>query len=275
MVKKLLFCFLFVLLAATVVSAATEINVKTLPNHKIKVYVQRANPPVSILEGGSLSATADAKGLATLTFPGGQDEARINAKVTFDGEEIVHKIFEEVEMGKPIYLHLLSGEEASLGFEPFEQDCGSEHLGSCTTESDCTGAEGFWYDSNCNAEAKVIEAEVEEVPEESEASITGFAILDTIKENTKTVIYYAVGAIAVLAMLIFVFKMRKRAPGAKLTSSKGDDDGHDSALIADLESKIKEAQKELNMIKNESKVKAAEAKLKKDQEELEKLRRGE
>ena len=39
----------------------------------------------------------------------------------------------------------------SCNSTPKPSECASSHLDLCTTESDCTGAGGYWYDSKCNS----------------------------------------------------------------------------------------------------------------------------
>jgi hypothetical protein len=285
MVSKLAIIVLVLLLLPTVIAITTEINVKTLPRHKVFVSIMNTAQTEYLVV---LDALSDSKGLATVTL----NDASIN---TF-------KIAIKVKSGENNVLPLKKFDEGHNAggtidleyfpegyVDPFAEECDEENLDLCKDEERCTEATGFWYNDLCNAEPSpepepVLDGElVGETAEE--APITG----RSIGEDTKNLLlsnemYWYVG-IGLFALIIILFVVRTalkhKTPlpsGGLKIKPKSDDEkpkSVSSQLIEDAERKIKEAQEEINKLKNKEKIDAAKRKLQKDQEELKKLEEGE
>jgi len=152
-------------------------------------------------------------------------------------------------------------------------------------------------------EEVVIEEQEEGTEEETEnvgesGALTGFAIGD----GTLKAIYYSVGIFVLVGIILFFFvvarkKIKRKTDGSdpivvkKLSDLKKEQKeaeekkpekevadtskiGDRDKTILELEKKIKEAQYQLGVIKNEEKIKLAEKKLQEDREELERMRKG-
>jgi hypothetical protein len=286
MVNKLLFVALILLLLPTAIAVTTEINVKTLPRHKVFISIMDSSQTQYLKV---LDAVSDSKGLATVKF----DDASIN----------IFKIALKVKSGEVVVLDLKkfsegynAGQTVDIEYfpegyiDPFAETCDSDHLSLCEDEDSCTGADGHWYDDVCNVEP-IPEPEPEVIAEETEESadeapITGRSIGDDTKSlllSNDMYWYVGIGLFAVIILLFVIRTALKHrgsaipSGGIKIKPKTPEDPKSKSAssqLIEDAERKIKEAQGEINKIKNKEKIEAARKRIQKEQDDLKKLEEG-
>lgn len=282
---------LVLIFAIPAVLASTEINVRTLPNHKVHIILQSITPPVSTILEGSFIVMSDGSGMAKATYSGEKKEARINVKVSKDGKEVVHYIFEDMGLGSPLYLQI-NPNDILDDYKKVEEEKAAAEAKELADEESAKLAEE-------QAELKRIadEETARLAAEKANSSIfrvTGSAISGTLGKTPKY-IYYILG-IGLIAF-IFVFLARsgkikgilpafqssskiipktnpivpKTQPAqTQITSSTQ----NPSEVIANAERKIKEAQMEIAKLKNQERITDAEKKLKEDVTNLEKLKRG-
>lgn len=294
MVKKttiILFAFLFTTLFLNIASAIeTPIRIKTLPNHEVSVFVLDAGKAYYLIE--SHHETSDSNG--DLLINSNPDRAKIDIMVQIKkaGIKILNDRYEDYASGSEIKIVIpesADDEEEEAATETVEEETTTLETEEETTEDA--------LEENLALEETTTDETTENTEEtqQADAGITGNAVTDTTGSGmSQNLIYALVGIIAVAALAtIFIFQHRKKtAPTynekqvkAELTDKQEKkaktqlkDDGapsNSAEIIADLEGKINAAQKQLNQLKNEQRIKDAEARIKKDQEELEKLRRGE
>jgi len=315
MVNKLVVGVLILLLILPVAIAATEINIKTLPNHKMNIFVQRATPPLSILDDGSfLGVESGSTGETSISFLGPENEARINIKVTKNGKEIIHEIFEDMPLGSPLYLQVIPGDvsdnyneldaicdpekldecEDETGCEEAEgfwygdscneEECDSDNLDLCASELTCGAASGFWYDETCNVEAMAEGAEdpaeevsVEEGEEGANSGITGFSIGEDLKSSifSSKTFWIVIVSLIGIAILALITKHKIGVPAKFKPGKIFSSRSEIEQELSRAERKIEEAQREIKRIKSKDKIDAARKRIEKEQEELRKLERGE
>ncbi len=262
MVRKTICLIALVLLILPLASAmTTNVNVETLPEHKVFVSIQN---PETLTLLGSKNIESGSQGKATLTVDSGSDdEVNIIVKITKDGVKIALKKFENQANGIDAY-YLVTDVRT-------EEDYKEEFLASEEVVADDT-AEEVVAD-----EAPAEEVVVEEKP--SGGALTGFMSAVGEKIFSKTS-YYILGAIVAGLLLFIVIKKIPKMKGSFSSSSTKKEEkslGTDfnEQMIKDAEEKIAAAQAEIRKIKNQSSIASAEAKLKRDMEALEKLKRGE
>ena len=237
MKKKGIVVLVFVLLALPLILASTEINVKTYSDHKVSIFVQSTTPPISTLE--SFYIMSDATGLATVTFTGSNTEARINVKVTKDGEEVVHHIFEEMDMTSPLYLQAIPG-EISENYRELEEET-AENATEVVNET----------------VEEVVKETVEEEVEEND-TITGAVVENNSTGISKipNFVYYIIGIVVVAGILVF-FIIGRLNHRNKFAGTRGmkpirvSAPSEYEAKLTDAENKIKAAQAEISRLRNQ------------------------
>lgn len=265
MVKTTIICIAFLLLLVPLASAIdTTVKIKTLPFHEVQATPLEANA-ASFIELDKFRGEADQYGDIEFTFSTTDSTFDMTVFIKWQDKTVISKRFTDgFPVGQELYLEIAPA-GAKLLETPETEEIAEENL----VQEEELAAEA----AAAVALAEEEEAETteeEEVVEEAEAGITGLAISSDILGKAKPFVFYVLGAAVLVGVLVFVFRIRKRTKlKADLTSGSAN-----PAIIVDLQNKIREAQKELNMIKNQDKIKEAENKIQKDREELEKLRRG-
>jgi len=192
------------------------------------------------------------------------DELDILVKVTLNNDNVFLEKFEGFTAGEDIYIRIDNSE--INGFYTEE-----------TTEE---------AEENTTVNDSEVAMEEESVAMEEEAaeggdSITGLAVSEDGVNGGVSWVFYVIllsiliaGVIGFLVFRRFKFKGKNsNVPSNKPeTGIEAGVSAEGGADIQVLESKIKEAQRELVLIKNKGKIEIAEEKLRKDQEELDKLR---
>ena len=262
--KRICLLVLAVLLVLPVaIALTTEVNVKTLENHKVYVSIQ--NPDTLGLIG-STSADSGSDGKVTVNVDsGGDDEVNIIVKVTKDGTKIVLEKFTGYANSFPVYF-LVTDDQVLADYE----------------------TEFLAVDEEVVNET-VVDEVVEEVVEESEedANVSaGFVsfftgLVSSVGQRvfSKTT-YYVLGAI-VVGLLIFVFIKKAPAMGARASvlapkpSGGGGLGFFDSRRLASAERRIASAQSEINTIKGRDRTSRAEKRFEREKERFERAKRGE
>src|SRR3989338_6251907 len=107
MVRKLIFCLIvavFILELASAVS--TEINVRTLANHKVYIYILEPDQVFKQL-GDSYNQDSGGNGEVSYTYDSlGTNKIDILVNVKKDNVKVFSQRFEDYETGKPIYIRM-------------------------------------------------------------------------------------------------------------------------------------------------------------------------
>ena len=295
-----MFLLAFLLMIPTVIATSTEINVKTLPDHNVFVSIMDTSQTQYLKV---LDAKSDSKGKATVVF---EDETTSFFKIALrvkkgDNAILALKKFDQgYNAGQTINIQYFP--EGYL--DPFAEECDSEHFDLCKDEGNCTNAIGHWYNNTCNAESspepeteptpeELVEKTAEETTEETTADTPTTGL--SISENAKSIFlsnkmyWYAGIGLFVAIVLLFVIRtvMRRRTPiptggtikiKSAVTGKPGSEhfrtQSASNKLIEDAERKLKEAQAEINRLKNKEKIVAAKKRIQKEQEALKKLEEG-
>ena len=282
MMRKIVLGILFLMLVFPLASAAdTAIKVKTLPNHKVSIFIYSSGS-LSI-DSSFLYKVSDSNGLVSIVYSAPKTKIDVRVKVeTQDGTKLFNELFEEYTSGKPIYIRL---DDDEINGEYVEPAAVSENVTENETQ---------------------IEENTSEIIPASNETVTGAVISEEGNEIFSKTAYIVVIAV-VIALVIVLFVFRKKiftrdassmgskpnfSPPAKPSSSEGilpnrflrmntknDETRNINAAVSgseieDIERKLKDAQKELHLIKNQEKIKFAEKKIEEDRRDLERLKRG-
>lgn len=292
MIKKIVLGILFLILVFPLISAAdTSIKVKTLPDHKVSLFIYSSGS-LSISDS-FLYKLSDNNGMVSVVYSATQSRIDVRVKVeTKDGTKVFNELFEDYSTGKPIYIRLDNDEKNGEYVEPTVT---AENVTENVTEEETTGE---------------VEENVTDVVPASNEVVTGAVVSEGGKGIFSKTIYIVVIAI-VLALIIVLFVFRKKifthdaaGTGSKsnfsppvvarpsgpsggiapqnrfLRVNMGNEETRNinaavsGTEIEDIERRLRDAQKELHMIKNQEKIKLAEKRIEEDKRELERLRSG-
>ena len=264
-----------------VVAKSTEINVKTLPYHDVLLVILEPTEQYQLIE--SINSFSYNEGIAKATHTSEKNEIGIRIIVKSSDQTVFSERFDNYETGKTLYFVLLE-DEVSGGYEPFEgiNEKDSESEENTTEESNSTALEN-------NNE---LEGDVEETKEEADSkSVTGQTITENKNKKGLSLsdfpkyIYYIIGAVilvGLIGLLVLKSLISGKPPHIQFLNFKKDKSNVPSFNVSSMEKellkaerKLREAQVEINRLKNRDKIVVAEKKLEEDRKELEKLKRGE
>ncbi len=238
------------IVSAMPVLAATQINIKTLAGHKVSTYVLKDSEDYQLL--ASYHKQADAFGKLSIEYPGTQATIKIKVKVMSGTTTVILQDFTGITTGSPLYLRVVPGDIS----ENYLLDEGIS----------APAADGTNASANASADSEANSADTNAAEEESENSaLTGLSVMidkiASIKDKIKLsyVLYALIGAVLIGGVVMLVIKkpFAKRKLlifGSSGKSQKEIEDldvgGIDEKRLLDAERKIKEAEEELEAIKN-------------------------
>ena len=253
MIKRIILTlFLLSFMLQGVQAVDVPITIKTLPNHDVDIYVLDNSESYYLIQ--SFHKTADSNGDLSVLLNTEKSQVKLDVRIEYAGIKVASEKFQDIPTAQEITVELPVIEKPMNTTETNESITNESITQIQTTEN------------------------VTETNETENPSVTGFAISEiSFIENKKTIYIILAAAIALIVIFMFIFRSRKKSLKLKGLDFKPDRSSvqPDAAMITQLEEKINNAQKELNYMKNQEKITSAEKRLRQDQEELEKLRRGE
>ena len=273
--KRKIFVTLFLaVILLSLVSADTEIKVKTLPNHKVSIFVLDAEEVFSSLD--SFHIESGNEGIAVGVYKGTTKEINIMVKVTKNGEKVFSEKFDGYKTGTPIYIRV-DNEEINGRY--------SEEIKETLNET---------VPQENSTEINTTEEIVEKVDNQTQP-ITGEVISDTKSSGLSPIIYFTIaGFFIVILVVVLLLKFSSFGKVSSDLGSKGVPhnafsksspsnpsspespanvipESKESEMLR-LERQLEEAQRELRLLKNKESIRIVEEKLKQDQTELQRLR---
>jgi hypothetical protein len=266
--RKIVLLILMVYLLPLVVALDTKITIQSEPDADIVLKFLDLNTGRGI--GSDFFEKGDEQGRVEVSFSSEDKLLRFSITVQkggvfkpfnsgVNGSESNYAKFNMVEAGNEIIVNLNTN-------EPKLEYIGKEEI---IEEEDVD-------ESVVEETIEVVEEVVEEVVSE-ESSITG-DVIGRGKNFNFRIVGYFVGLIIAIVIVVFVIMRLKKNKGKKsksIVKIRDKDDVIDEDLeLADAERRIKEAEIEIKDIRNKKyKLKQAEDALKKDKENLEKIRK--
>lgn len=271
--RRVAFLLLLAFVMLPFVSAAdTVINVKTYKNHQVSVFVLAPSEQYQLLE--SYHVNSGSTGKISVTYSGDSSSLKINVKITSDGETILLEKFGEFEAGQKLYLQVIPN-EISNNYKLLEEAEELAKVNITNIIENLTTAP--------NETTNAIQVETLE-ENKTKSYLTGLSVYD--KEGNLSIVSYTIIIALVIAFLIvlFIFGRKRFKSGNGPSNSKpsfsppnnlfGESEPSDNR-IRELEGRLRDAQTQLNQIKNKDRIEQIKRKLDMDRKELEKLQSGE
>ncbi|MFH1801485.1 MAG: hypothetical protein ABH804_01485 [archaeon] len=260
--KKAVMCFIFMMLAVQVVSSTiTNINVKSIPGHEIQMTIIDSSS--TVLE--RFSGVTDEYGDVFFEYN--------SAKPTFDIILCLREDEETIFGPKKFIENYLAGENLYLEFAPswFKLIETPELVVNETNLTELLN--------------ETVDILLEEnISEEKSSVLSGYFISGT--EGILKYKYYIFGVVFFLFLVFFIFKTKKyikvekqpREIKVKKMSDlrrEKEEDVQRSKDLEEAERRLREAQEEVNSIKNKDKINEIKKRIVEEQQELIRLRKGE
>jgi hypothetical protein len=258
-------CMCMLLGTSSIFAIDTEVEIKTIQSGDISLRFLSKDTG-KIIPGGEFFITADSGGNVQQTYTGIEDMVKLSVSVlgvSFDGVPLL--VFKNIPTGKHILLDLTAPNPS-----PVITDIIAEEVEEEPEEVEEEPEE--IVEEPEEPEEVVEEPEKTEQNSEGSNPLTGFAISG---ENTKKTALYSALVIGILAVFVFVFIMihnKRENKGEKSDSAAADSE--EKRELEDAERRIKQAEADISLIKNQDKIKEAEKKLQEDKDTLERLRSG-
>lgn len=258
--------FLLFVLLFSVVSADTKINVKTLSNHDLSIYILDANKVYSSLD--SFHKKSDGNGYISVTYTGTQNIFDIQVQVyDSDGKtNLVWERFKAHPNGKEAFFQLLPG-NISSDYKALEDAAAAVAAEAAALEASKKAEE----------ERKAALDNTSSISNSTGNSsrkfgLNAFAVLDSLKKVLYTLLGVLVLAVVVFLVVKYGIPLAKKKLALSANSTK-DSSPNDRKLKA-TEEKLKDALIEINKLKNQDKIREAERKIEEEKKRLELLKKG-
>ncbi len=269
--------FLLAIFSISFVSAIdTQINVRTWPNHKASILVFKAEGDYTMLNSYHLNSGST--GEVSAVYSGDDSMIKITVKITKEGQTVLLQKFEnEFATGSPIYLQVIPGrilENYKQADEQRKQNITNQTATNQTVQNTTQEAQTAPETMNSTITNTT----------EINFSITGAVISEKSDIKIPSFVWYILLGLVIAGAIVFGFIKLK----PKMTISKTQHHGrialkpishkelkNTTNQLAEAERKIREAQEEINKIKNKSKIDEVRLRIQKEQDELSRLEKGE
>jgi len=292
MVKKIILSlFILVLTIQLAYAVDTQIKIKTLPDHKVSIFILKPNEVFSSLE--SFHRDSDITGEVSIIYSSnGVDELDVLVNIKKNNIKVLSERFKDYKAGEQIYIRI-DNEEINGHYKAdsgVKESSPSQNISSIETNKS----------NNSIVQIEGVNKEGEEnVSSTGESSktkktISGKAIFRDKEGFFSSNIYYIIGGV-ILVLLIIFFVVRKYRSSSLLGEGpsthgsfgfhgpsgshfSGGSGGRTQIInqreVKRLERELESAQREIRTLRNREKISVVEEKLKQDKLELERLKRG-
>ena len=269
MVKKYLAFLLLAVVCVSFVSAIdTKIDVKTVPDYEVQVAASKAGSVAfELLTPSVLKVQSDKDGNAffLLSFV----DLKYNLVVTIKKDNIT--------VNQTRLSNLVSGENIELDFVPEWQKALRAQQASLTEINSTLSNESLI----ANESFVLLENQTDNNTGGNWVSSTGLFFIEKSKSIFSSNMTYYV--IAILAVGVFAFAIRRKFAWPKVVreikvrklselNAERSEERRKNDELKEAEKRLKEAQQEVNKLKNTGKVKELEERIKEQQEELKRLK---
>jgi len=276
MKKGFVILLLNVLLLAVVSAADTEINVKTLPDHDVSIYVLDASQVYYLLQSYHLAT--DWKGFQSVVYSGSTPDINVRVVVKKDNQQVLSEKFGPYKTGSPIYIQAIPG-NLSKDYREFEKAAAQS---TAINSTNITNVSSVNQNNDTISNSTNITFNENKTSEKNNL-LGGFSLLKTNEKIISSLKYVGYGTIAIIVILLIILIVKKygssfvrylgsiRPPHLKKSISSS---SNIEIELRKAEKKLEEAQKQIERIKREERIKEVKKRLQEDLEELKRLQRG-
>lgn len=252
----------------TIVSAIdTPINIKTFPKARASILIIENSEEYQLLQ--SFNEDVPETGELQVIYSGEATTFKINVQISMNGERILLEKFGVKTAGSPLYFQVIPG-HVSDNYLSIQQNI-TNITGNETNPPPVNNTNITIAATNTEEESTT---ELEEQEQNSEDSITGSAVSESLGFSFSKTTYLIIGGIFVALAIFFIVAKTtflKKDPAYSYRPIKPEMYEH---KIEDAEKKIQEVRSALNQFKSRSKIDELERKIAEDKKTLEKLKSG-
>lgn len=260
---------LLTLVLLPMVSAETEISVKTLRYHQVNIFVLESGEVYRLLD--EFHVEADKYGRANVKTKVSEDVVDILVNIKWNGNKVASERFEDLSTGEKIEIVL---PESAKEIPDAEPETTPNEEGGTETPADNGNQEST---GNTNPEEETTK---EENPKQ-EPTTTGKTVLNGENDQGTSKKFWFIGIGLVVVVVVLFLMKGVFGPAPEFDPKNIGKSSEDTAQkmtnseIEKAERRIKEAQAEINKIKNQGKIREAQKKIEEDRQKLERLKKGE
>jgi len=254
MKRRIFFAILCFIIFLQLVSAIdTEIKIDTLSNHTLRLIFLSNEGAISTIENIKLNSGED--GTIPYIFSYAQDSFNVGITLLKDGNRLFYELIEDVTSGETLYARLIPGaieitkdyQELEVEVPVTEESAVDETTSVIINESSEEVNESD--EETPTVSGGVVDGEKQISEEGFKFSnffkffrISGFVSSEDGKSSSMKFVFYGIGFVFLLAIVFFVFKMKKNSGvGGKF---KNDEDE-----LGDAQRKIDEAEQEIREVR--------------------------
>jgi len=261
--KLILFLVLGVFLISYASAVTTDINVKTLKNVKVSIFILDPAQVYYLLNSSHIQSGEG--GEVSVGYSGEEKEVNVRVQITENGKQIMLEKFEKVKTGEPVNIRMFVGD---VTINQNEENETIAVVNQTSADLNTTNTTVLSAGTSSN--------------ETQNLGISGSVIAEESNFFAKWR-YYLVGGVILVIVIGFlvskffmnrsmqpaVYSVRKPVMGGVSVNSRKLEE-----QLNESQKKIAELQKEVVTLKNKEKIQAAERKIEEDKKELERLRKG-
>lgn len=256
MKNSLFFIFVILILVATPISLAVELNVQTLPNHRISVFFRE---PDKLTNVDSVHMDTGGGDIVVSSSLYNYEFMDLILTLKKDGETVLNKEFKGLSTNQAIYINFIPGlDKDEMLIDPSKKEVKEETpiVPETTTEE----------------QAEIVKDKEEVQEKKTDSVVTGKSVEENEKILNSKIVYYILGFVVGLLFIFFIIQTYRKKIKSSDNYKVVKYGRSDEKKIADAERKLAEAKMELDEIKGRKK-KLIEAKerFQKDRDELKKL----
>ena len=279
--RKLILSIVLLILVFSLVSAIdTKIKIKTLPVHKVSIFIYPSGK-LAFIE--SAHNNSDIYGNLEVTHSSGHKDIDIIVKVSKDGEKIFLEKFDGYKAGGPISIRIDNEEITGNYAEPTKGESpGNESAGEIENE---VVANESLNDSVNENEAGA-----------NGTSIAGAVISDSNNDEISRTVYYLIAGVVIVLAIVFLLYRRFSVGNLNVPVNKGSavpvnnpnvpvnngialssrtsETNLTDREVRRLRMQLTTAQREIIRLKNENRIQEIQKKIEEEKKEVDRLRRG-
>lgn len=251
----LLACMMSILLASSSLAKDISVTVNTLPDTYVTIRILPAGEEFSSIQS-FYNIPTGSEGRATATYSTELDKVDVELYLKLVPEQTEAEMYER-------YNGLETGQSHSLSL-PKEEDA---EIASSESAPESTNTE----ETTSTEETPQLTKELSAESSDSSTPVTGQAISNSETTKIKPYLFYIVGAIVIVGIVLlgFSFSRRNGPPREPMKHDKKGYFGGSETDIKEAEYKFAEAQSQLERVK---KIKETESRMAQDAEELRRLK---
>ena len=284
--KFVVFVFIALFIIPFVSAIETQINIRTLPSHKVNAQILDPVPPNYALD--SFNGYANLDGDITFAYKSELKEVGIKVQINDkEGKLVTVEKLGNFPTGSPLFLQVIKG-NISLDFRELSKPAqNTTNATQNVTANQTQPATNITNQTTTNVTANQSDVN------STQTGLSGTILGITEKIKFSKTVYYIIIGFAALVVLFFViragYRKYQKSPYIGSSTTKIDSQGRihqqtasnltsNSKLLekelVSARNKIRELQSEINRMKNQERIREMEKRIQAEKDEIERLKKG-